>query len=89
MLVAKASGELRDVAPRNDTLRQIARATEGRYVELPTSTEVLEELTFAAPKVSRINRRALVTLWDAWPIFALLALLLGTEWVLRRRWGRL
>jgi len=89
LLVANDYEELKDIAPRNETLRQIARAAGGQYLELPVSPEALSGLTVNPPRVTRIRQRKLMTVWDSAWGFAALALFLGVEWILRRRWGRL
>jgi uncharacterized membrane protein len=92
VLVSYDSPELRDILPRNDLLLAISQASQGgQRLQLPASdAETLQEsLTFAPPRVVKVERRRLISLWDAWWAFGLLAILLATEWLLRRRWGRL
>lgn len=89
LLVATTYVELKDISPRNATLRHLARASGGQYHELPVSEEALSELAVNPPKVTRIRQRKLVTVWDSAWLFLVLATLLGGEWLLRRRWGRL
>jgi hypothetical protein len=47
------------------------------------------KLAFAEPKMEQVNRRRVIALWNQSWVLALLGLLFGTEWILRRRWGRL
>ena len=46
-------------------------------------------LELEEPRAVKINRRKVIQLWDSFVVFAVLLALLGTEWTLRRRWGRL
>ena len=47
----------------------------------------LSDLPFEDPKLVEIGQRRSEPLWDnAWVLVAL-CLLLGAEWLLRRRWG--
>ncbi len=89
LLVARGSDELREIAPHNETLRRIAEASGRVFEVLPLAEGALDELSLKPPRVTRINRRRLVTLWDAWWVFAVLSVLLAGEWLLRRRWGRI
>ena len=47
----------------------------------------LPDLRLTDPEVVEIGRRKDVPIWDRWWYLAALALTLGAEWVLRRRWG--
>lgn len=85
-LAVSSAVELRDALPRPDLLEQLARAGGGRA---ETAEGVLTSLPFDEPRTVRVNRRQVIQLWDSFWVFALILALLGTEWTLRRRWGRL
>ncbi|MFT6628142.1 MAG: putative membrane protein [Flavobacteriales bacterium] len=78
--------ELRDIEARPELLRALSDATGGQHV---TKASQLDDLTFRAPRVEAVDRRVVVELWNAPWLLLLVALLLGGEWLLRRRWGRL
>ncbi len=82
-----ANDELRDVLPRPDLLEKIAEQTDATHA---TWDDVgAGTFQFAPPRTVRVNRRTVIQLWDSFPVFVIILLLLGLEWTLRRRWGRL
>jgi uncharacterized membrane protein len=92
VLVTYTSPELRDILPRNDLLRAVAAASDGgQFIPVPSADAdaLIDALRFTPPRVIRVERRRLISLWDGWWAFGLLTLLLAAEWLLRRRWGRL
>ena len=87
LLVVPQVHEHRDIVPRPDLLAAIARATEGQALSLPR--DALDQVKLQAPRAVTVNRRRVIQLWDSALTFALILTLLGAEWSLRRRWGRL
>lgn len=85
-LSVEHSEELRDLEPRNDLLEAIAKATGGHHVR---NTQALHQLPFEEPRLERVHRRKSLDVWSSPWILALFVALLGVEWQLRRRWGRL
>lgn len=83
--VRGAGPEDADAAPRPELLSAVAEATGGRFTALPGGG--LPELALADPEVVEIGRRKAVPIWDRWWYIGALALSLGGEWILRRRWG--
>ena len=83
--VRGAGPEDADAAPRRELLEAIAEATGGGATALPGGG--WPKLATAEPEVVEIGRRKDVPIWDRWWTLAALALALGLEWVLRRRWG--
>lgn len=83
--VRGAGPEDADASPRPELLRAVAEATGGAFSALPGGD--LPDLALADPEVVEIGRRRAVPIWDRWWTLAALALVLSTEWVLRRRWG--
>jgi hypothetical protein len=73
--------ELMEPALRADRLRDMARDSGGKYFSL----EDLPDLPGAIGGENLDLRiRQTRELWDHWPVFAILVLLLGSEWFLRR-----
>lgn len=87
LLVVPDVSEYRDIIPRDDLLEAMAQATGGAALGLPGGS--LDELELREPRAVKINRRRVIQLWDTAATFLILLSLLGVEWTLRRRWGRL
>lgn len=83
--VRGAGPEDADAAPRPELLSAIAEATGGHFAVAPD--ERVPALALADPEVVEIGRRKALPLWDRVWYLGALALALGAEWVLRRRWG--
>jgi uncharacterized membrane protein len=79
--------ELRDIVPRPDLLEQLSEASAGgrAFDEAPE----LDDLPFRAARTVQVNRRKLLDVWSTPWALGFFALVLGLEWTLRRRWGRL
>jgi len=83
--VRAAGPELADAAPRPRLLQELAEATGGKALTLPTSG--VPDLPLQEPEVVEVGSRKDLPIWDKpWPL-VLLVLALGAEWALRRRWG--
>jgi len=83
--VRAASVERSDVQARPGLLREIAEVTGGGFVE--ASSGQLPPMDLAPPDVVEVGRAKDRPIWDRfWPL-VILAVCLGGEWVLRRRWG--
>ncbi len=85
-LVTLDSQELRTIEPRPRLLDQLSSSAAGDFVLLP---ETNADFTFKEPRVVQVNRRKVIDLWDTLWLLIIICGLLGTEWTLRRRWGRL
>ena len=83
-VVAPATRELIEAAPRPDILQAIASATEGRMAD---GEESLAALPWRDPERVEVGQRTSKPLWDNWKVLVLLCCVVGTEWTLRRRWG--
>lgn len=77
--------ELADAWVRPGLLEQLADATGGRAFKLPM--DGLPEVPLLDPPVVEVGRSRDEPLWDRWYYLVLLVVLLGAEWVLRRRFG--
>ena len=87
VLVAPDVAEYRDIIPRDDLLEKIAAASGANFVALPGVSG--RDLKLERSRAVKVNRRKVVQLWDTAWLFLLILVLLGAEWSLRRRWGRL
>jgi uncharacterized membrane protein len=83
-VVAPASREMIEAAPRPDILQAIAAATKGKVVD---ASDALATLPWRDPERIEVGQRTSKPLWDNWKVLVLLCLVVGTEWTLRRRWG--
>ena len=84
MLVGGVDPEMTDPRLNEDTLQRVARASGGAVLGVDATRELVERLVAAAPAAVLAARR---DLWHAGWSFAILAGLLGAEWLTRRRWG--
>ena len=83
-VVAPASREQIEAAPRPDILQAVASATKGRMVD---PADALTSLPWRDPERVEVGQRTSKPLWDNWKVLVLLCLVVGAEWTLRRRWG--
>jgi hypothetical protein len=79
--------EYRDIIPRADLLRRFSDATDGYHAVLPDAD--FDSMQFRPSDRVRVKRRTVIELWDSFGVFGFIIVLLGAEWWLRRRWGRL
>jgi hypothetical protein len=84
MLVGGADLEMTDPRLNRQLLQRIALASGGRVVAPGDGSAILEGLRAGLPAA-----RPAVThdLWHNGWSFAAIMILLGAEWLLRRRWG--
>ncbi len=78
--------EYRDIIPRDELLSQIAEATQA---VARTDLSSIRDFRRKEPRTVQVNRRTVIHLWDSAILFLIVIGLLGAEWTLRRRWGRL
>lgn len=84
MLVQMPDRELRSLRQRVEDLERLAHRTEGRYWPIEQAgglPDLIADATIERPPVRGPSR----ALWDNGVVLSLLAVLLGTEWLLRRR----
>ncbi len=86
ILVRRAGLETRDPRARPALLRKLAAASGGRFLG---AAEELPELPFNKPRVLRVNWQREVAIWNSGWALLVVVLLLGVEWLLRRRAGHL
>ncbi|OLC51432.1 MAG: hypothetical protein AUH43_02745 [Acidobacteria bacterium 13_1_40CM_65_14] len=84
MHVGGADREFADPRLNEGFLRRVARTSGGRYVRAAEASRIPAFLTSAIPQNAAPERR---DLWHEPWAFALIAILLSAEWILRRRWG--
>ena len=79
---ARSAVELSETTLNQPLLDSVAKMSGGRVFK---GESALADL-FLRGDERRTELRE-TSLWDAWPVFLLLAILLTTEWVIRRRGG--
>jgi hypothetical protein len=82
--VGGADREFADPRLNEGFLRRIARETGGQYLRAAEAAKVVSLLQQAVPQNLEPERR---DLWHEPWAFAIMIVLLSSEWVLRRRWG--
>ncbi|MBN2448382.1 MAG: VWA domain-containing protein [Phycisphaerae bacterium] len=75
--------EMRSVRMRADELRELAERTGGQFVPIADAGALPNWIESAAE--TRTERGPRRDLWDRWWVMAVLAVLLATEWAVRRR----
>lgn len=80
-----ADAERRAMASRPEQLEWLAASTGGQAQELGAAK--WSKVKTKEAKVVSVDRHREVSLWSTWPAFALVCLVLSTEWWLRRRAG--
>jgi len=84
MYVGGSDREFADPRLNEGFLRRITRTSGGRYVRASEAARVASLLQATQPMAETPEHR---DLWHEPWAFALIVLLLSTEWILRRRWG--
>ena len=85
-LVAETDTELDNPSAEPGVMASLASVTGGRSVR-PEEFSELVEFIADEPMQLEIDTQTKQTLWDIWPVYAVLVCLLSTEWYLRKRWG--
>lgn len=84
-LLADDSGaDVEQAELRTPLLRRIAESTGGRYYPLADAGQLAEDVMYTS---SGVTVRESLDLWDMPIVFLLVAMLLGSEWALRRSRG--
>jgi hypothetical protein len=84
VLVGGVDPEMTDPRLNEDTLTRVARASGGQLLTAGDEATLLDRLRTGAPAAALAVRR---DLWHTGWSFAIIALLLAAEWLLRRSWG--
>jgi len=83
--VRSTGPEMADASVKTELLADVARATGGRAYELPLGG--FPDAPLLDPPLIEVGRSKDAPLWDRWGWLVALAVLLGAEWFLRRRFG--
>jgi hypothetical protein len=78
------SRELSELSTDLDTPRAMAAASGGKVAGPESADSVLDVFGPGSRRLSEIRE---LTLWDSWPMLALMVLIITAEWLLRRRKG--
>jgi uncharacterized membrane protein len=84
LLVGGADLEMTDPRLNSELLQRLAAASGGRVLDENRLTGLADLLAASVPSTAFAARR---DLWHTGWSFAAILVLLGAEWVLRRRWG--
>jgi uncharacterized membrane protein len=84
VLVGGVDPEMIDPRLNEDTLTRVARASGGQLLTAGDEATLVDRLRTGAPAAALAVRR---DLWHTGWSFAIIALLLAAEWLLRRSWG--
>jgi hypothetical protein len=85
-LVDEQDLELDNAVAERGVLDSLAAMTGGKSLAPEQLPGLLEDLK-KVPEELQIETQTKQPLWDQWPLFLLLVVLLGLEWFLRKRWG--
>ena len=72
------------VEQNRELLEKLAQQTGGQYYTPATASKLAKEIAYSE---AGITVREMKDLWNMPVFFLLAALIRGTEWILRRRWG--
>ena len=78
------SKELLEPTADREALAYLTHLSGGSVVEADQAADVLD---FFGSGTRRYTEQTRETLWDAWPLLAVMVLLLTIEWVIRKRGG--
>ena len=78
------SKELLEPTADREALAYLTHLSGGNVVEADQAADVLD---FFGTGTRRYTEQTRQTLWDAWPLLAVMVLLLTIEWVIRKRGG--
>ncbi|PYR91149.1 MAG: hypothetical protein DMF84_17735 [Acidobacteria bacterium] len=84
VLVGGVDPEMTDPRLNEDTLSRVARASGGQVLAAGDEATLVDRLRTGVPAAALAVRR---DLWHTGWSFAIIALLLAAEWLLRRSWG--
>ena len=85
-IVLEQNLELDNAAADLDALKGVAKSSGGEIIEPERLPKWLAELIKNTDYLD-VKQETKVSLWDKWPMFFAVVLLLTVEWYLRKRWG--
>lgn len=86
VIVEAADIEYQAPFPRPDIMRALAEGSGGRYLDL---SESMPEIEIKDARRVEVDRTKRIAVWDTFPAFIGLLLLVAAEWWMRRRSGLL
>ncbi|HVJ81214.1 MAG TPA: hypothetical protein VNC50_09110 [Planctomycetia bacterium] len=84
-LVLPPPGEMDDLQMKEDVLKELAKATGGRYFAISEADQLFESGVLPAGRRVAITADSPYPLWRSWPMLAAFLVLLTLEWLLRKR----
>ncbi len=85
-IVSQQDLELDNASADLDSMKGVAKSSGGEVIEPERLPKWLGELAKKTDYLD-VKQETKKTLWDQWPTFFLIVLLLTVEWYLRKRWG--
>ena len=85
-IVAQQDLELDNASADLDSMKSVAKSSGGEVIEPERLPKWLGELMKKTDYLD-VKQETKKTLWDQWPLFFAVVLLLTGEWYLRKRWG--
>jgi len=76
--------EFRDIKQNVLLLNQLAAMTGGTFIQVDQAKDLVNQLNF---NVEIKTKEETMELWNRWPMLVLIIILLGTEWIIRKRKG--
>jgi len=85
-IVSQQDLELDNASSDLDSMKSIAKSSGGEVIEPERLPKWLAELMKKTDYLD-VKQETKKSLWDQWPLFFSMVLLLTAEWYLRKRWG--
>jgi uncharacterized membrane protein len=85
-IVSQQDLELDNASADPDSMKVVARSSGGEVIEPEQLPKWLAELMKKTDYLD-VKQETKMTLWDQWPLFLCIVVLLTLEWFLRKRWG--
>ena len=85
-IVSQQDLELDNASADLDSMKSVAKSSGGEVIEPERLPKWLGELMKKTDYLD-VKQETKKTLWDQWPLFFAVVLLLTGEWYLRKRWG--
>ena len=85
-IVSQQDLELDNASADLDSMKGVAKSSGGEVIEPEQLPKWLAELMKKTDYLD-VKQETKMTLWDQWPLFLCIVVLLTLEWFLRKRWG--